>query len=69
MTTDDYRPEECDAAETVSRQLPRMLSAKRKAANNSPVLSSPLDRLFKATDEFFDRLGMCGKKPSECCGV
>ena len=61
MTTDDYEPEECDAAETVSRQLQRMLAAKGKA--------SPLDRLFKATDDFFDRLGMVGKKPSQCCGV
>ena len=65
MDTSDYRPDECDAAETVSRQLSRMLSANR----TTPILSSPLDRLFKATDEFFDRLGMCGKRPSECCGV
>ena len=61
MNTEDYEPEECDAAETVSRQLTRMLAAKHKA--------SPLDRLFKATDEFFDRLGMVGKRPSQCCGV
>ena len=61
MDTEDYEPEECDAAETVSRQLSRMLAVKHKA--------NPLDRLFKATDEFFDRLGMCGKKPSQCCGV
>jgi len=57
MDTDSYRPEECDAAETVSRQLTRMLSTKKKV--------SPLDRLFKATDEFFDRLGMCDAKPSD----
>jgi len=61
MDTEDYAAEECDAAETVSRQLQRMLSAKQ--------IASPLDRLFKATDEFFDRLGIGGKKPSECCGV
>ena len=62
MSTDDYRPEECDVAETTSRQLRRMLSAKQKT-------ESPLDRLFKATDQLFDKLGMCGKKPSQCCGV
>jgi len=56
MDTDSYRPEECDAAETVSRQLTRMLSTKKKV--------SPLDRLFKATDEFFDRRGMCDAIPS-----
>jgi hypothetical protein len=55
MDTEDYEPEECDAAETVSRQLQRMLAVK----------ASPLDRLFKATDEFFDRLGMGGMKHSE----
>lgn len=61
MDTDDYKADECDAAETVSRQLSRMLEAKRRDTAN------PFDQLFKATDELFGRLGL--RMPTQLCGA
>ena len=51
MDTETYRVNQCDAAETVSRQLTRMLERKQDA--------------FRATDKVFNSLG-CGQVCGSC---
>lgn len=80
MDTDDYDAIDCDAAETVSRQLKRMLE--KKLADRAKTLDDPCDRIIKA-GEPLNLLGstsgrVSGTTPNrsadrstcrtECCG-
>ena len=61
MDTEDYEPWQCDAAETVSRLLSRMLE--RKADVASSTNTTLLDKMFGRSDLFF---GPIGTGKSDC---